>query len=155
DPMTFMWKVLTTSAPMDAKLWPLILAAGGFLSLLFGLLPVPTTARGIVAAIVGILPFVLMMVMGSPAFGGAGAGLPFRGWMAYLFFGGIILGPAGLLLRSKYRGSGISRVLALIGCGGILALFLIPQGGQIPLVGMFKMLTAEGASVRGLIPLLL
>jgi hypothetical protein len=144
DPMTFMWKVLTTAAPMEAKLWPLVLAAGGFLALLFGLLPVPTTARGIVAAIVGILPFVLIMTMGSPGMGG-GSALPFRGWMMYVLFAGIILGPPGLLLRSKYRGSGMSRVLTLIGCGAIIALFVIPQGGEIPLIGLFKAFGNAGA----------
>jgi len=153
DPMTFMWKVLTTPAPMEAKLWPLVLAAGGFLALLFGLLPVPTTARGIVAAIVGILPFVLIMTMGSPGMGGAGA-LPFSGWQAYVLFAGIILGPAGLLLRSKYRGSGMSRVLTLIGCGAIIALFVIPAHGELPLISMFKALGGSGG-VKMLVPLLL
>jgi len=153
DPIRMMWQVLTTAAPMEAKLWPLVLAAGGFLALLFGLLPVPTTARGIVAAIVGILPFVVIMVMGSPGLGGGG-GLPFSGWQLYVFFAGLILGPAGLLLRSKYRGSGMSRVLTLIGCGAIIALFLIPDHGTLPLIGMFKALGSAGG-VKMLVPLLL
>jgi hypothetical protein len=145
DPMTFMWKVLTTPAPMEAKLWPLVLAAGGLLSLLFGLLPVPTAARGIVAAIVGILPFIVMAIVGAPG-GGVGGALPFGGWQGYMAMAGLILAPTGLLLRSQYRGSGLARVLTLIGCGAIIALFLIPAGGTLPIVGMLKSLGSGGVA---------
>src|SRR5262249_1891525 len=82
SPMRFMWEVLTSSVPIQQKLWPLVLAAGGLLALLFGLLPVPTAARGIVAAIVGILPFVVMIIVGAP--GGGGMSMPMAGWQGYL-----------------------------------------------------------------------
>jgi hypothetical protein len=151
SPMTFMWQVLTSAAPLEAKLWPLILAAGGLLSLLFGLLPVPVAARGVVAAIVGVVPIVLMMVKGPPGGGGGGGlgGMAGGGWQAYALFAGIVVGGTGLLVRSQYRGSAMGRLLPLIGCGAILATFLIPANGAIPLIGMLKGL---GGGAAGLIP---
>jgi hypothetical protein len=153
DPMTFMWKILTTGAAMQAKLWPLVLGAGGLLCLLFGLLPVPTAARGIVAAIVGILPFIVMAIAGPPGPASPGA-LPFGGWMGYALMVGIILAPTGLLLRSQYTTSSLSRILSLIGCGAILVLFLIPQGGTLPVVGMLRTLGNGGVQLLGTLWLL-
>jgi hypothetical protein len=138
--MDFMWKQLTSGGFSTAKLWPLYFGVGGLITLLFGLLPVPTAARGVVAALVGISPIVMTM-----AFGGMGpSAVPFRGWQAYMMFGGLVLGSTGLLLRSRYRGAFLGRLLATIGCGAICALFLIPEGGDIPLIQMFKMLGGGG-----------
>jgi hypothetical protein len=146
SPMAFMWQILTTGASIQAKLWPLVLAAGGFLALLFGLLPVPTAARGIVAAIVGLLPFIVMVIVGSP---GGGGRLPMLGggdWQGYAILAGLILAPTGLLIRSQYRSSGLGRLLPLIGCGVIIAAFVVPVGGSMPIVEMLKHFGSGGVA---------
>jgi hypothetical protein len=137
DNMVFGWSILTADAPIKVKLLPLVLAAGGVLALLFGLLPVPTSARGIVAVIVGLAPIVVGLVLG----GGMSIAGPFgNSWQGYLILSGLIIGPAGLLIRSQYRSAGLGRIMSLVGCGAILAVFLVPDHGSIPLVEMFKAL---------------
>jgi len=105
-------------------------------------LPVPTSARGVVAALVGIGAIVLGATIGGVSGGGAGA---FGGgWQGYALMAGLVLGAAGLLVRSKYRASALGRILPIIGCGAILAVFLVPAGGTIPLIGLVKMLGGGG-----------
>lgn len=142
DPLVFGFNILTSDVPFQAKLFPLILAAGGVLALLFGLLPVPTSARGVIAIVAGLAPIVVSLTVGG---GGSLTGaLAFGDWQGYAMLGGIVIGSAGLLLRSQYRSAALSRVFPLVGCGAILAVFLIPAGGEIPVIGMVKMLGGGG-----------
>jgi hypothetical protein len=140
--MDFMWKALTAGGGFtSAKLWPLIFGVSGLVTLLFGLLPVPTAARGVVAALIGVGAIVATLTIGG---GMGGSGMPFTGWQAYAVLGGLVLGSTGLLVRSAYRGAMLGRLLATIGCGAILASFLVPSGGSIPLIQMFKALGGGG-----------
>jgi hypothetical protein len=137
DNMTFGWSILTAEGvPLSAKLGPLTMAAGGVLALLFGLLPVPTSARGIVAVIAGLAPIIVSIAVG----GGMKFGGPMGGWQGYVLLGGLIVAPAGLLIRSQYRSAGLGRIMSIVGAGLILALFLVPDHGSIPVVEMAKSL---------------
>jgi hypothetical protein len=140
--MQFMWKQLTAGGGFTtAKLWPLIIGVSGLVTLLFGVLPVPTAARGVVAALVGVGAVVAGLTAGGLGAGGSPAG---GGWQAYATVGGLVLGATGLLVRSKYRGAMLGRLLATIGCGAILAAMLVPVGGSIPLINMIKQLGGGG-----------
>jgi hypothetical protein len=144
EPMRFMWQDLTSSLPLKAKLWPLLFGGLGVLSLLFGLLPVPTSIRGVIAAIVGITPVVVAATMGGMPGAGGELGMNMGGWQAYAVLAGLVLAPTGLLLRSAYRQAILGRLLATIGGLALLAPFLIPERGALPIVQMFQSLGGGG-----------
>jgi hypothetical protein len=145
-----MWEMFRGGAGIKQLIWPLMFGGLGLLSLLFGLLPVPNSLRGLIAAIAGLAPLVVGATVGGLSLGGggggAGGGLGMfgEGWKAYVGLAGMVLAPTGLLLRSAYRGAALGRILSLVGCGAIVALFLIPVGGSLPLIMLIKSIGAGG-----------
>jgi len=59
-------------------------------------------------------------------------------WRAPATMVGIILAVGGLLVRSQYKGSSVARIVATAGAVMILAVYLIPKGGSVPLVSQLK-----------------
>jgi hypothetical protein len=136
----FSFKLLTAEGvEFSQKLWPLLFAGTGLIAVLFGLLPMASAVRGLVALLVGVSPLILAQTVGGLEGGIGGLGKMFGGYKAWIFLAGMVLAPVGLLIRSKYTGAMLGRLLATIGCGLLLALFLIPDGDAgMPLINMFK-----------------
>src|SRR5439155_6066693 len=102
DPkMQFNWDAII-HAPGKAKIAPLIWAVVGLLSIVFGAIPMQTVARGMLAAVMGlvgiVVPVVLMGHLGDQ-------------WQHLLMMLGAMLLIPGLLLRAEYTESILGRLL--------------------------------------------
>jgi hypothetical protein len=124
--LTFTWEQIT-AAPGKAKLPLLLPAAVGLLSVIVAGIPMPSPARGLLAVILGLAGvFVPILLIGVPP------------WRPLSMMIGVLLIIPGLLLRSEYRAAVLPRLLVTIGVLGILANYLVPAGGAIPLVSVVK-----------------
>jgi hypothetical protein len=135
----FSWSLFTLDdAPGKAKVIPILFIATGLASVVLGAAPVPTLGRGIAAALLGAMPMLYFVLAGAMAAPGSSIE-----WQALVqVLGGIALLP-GLVLRSRYTVSMLSRLLVTAGVVLVLLPRLIPDGGQMPLVAMFKALNAS------------
>jgi hypothetical protein len=61
-------------------------------------------------------------------------------WQALAPMIGVLLLVPSLIVRSEYRDALVARLLVTAGVIGVLAPLLVPQGGAIPLVSVFKAL---------------
>jgi hypothetical protein len=145
DKMIFSWSALTADGPAFMKVVPLMLVATGALALVLGLLPLATIGRGLAAALLGAAPIVYLNV------GGGGVT-----WQAIVGLLGTLTLVSGLLIRSEYRGAMLGRLMVTVGAICVLLPVLIPVGGQVPLVGMFKMIGAAPGKgkVLAILPLI-
>lgn len=135
SPLTGWWNVVL-DAPGTAKLIPLLLLAVGVLSVVVGAIPMATTPRGMIGAVLALAGLFVPIVLAEA--------LP--EWKSFLSIGGTILIVPALLMRNEYTESPLPRILVTIGALCALAPFLIPEHGRIPLVDLFKMLVdAPGA----------
>jgi len=126
DPMAFHWNVIL-EAPGKAKLAPLVIAATGLLSVVIGALPLGASARGAIAVVLGLSGvFVPAIVGGMPA------------WQHLMFTGGMLLLVASLLARNEYRDSTLPRILVTLAALAVLAPFLVPERGNVPLVSALQ-----------------
>jgi hypothetical protein len=127
----FSWQLLSGEGPAAAKLLPITIAVSGLLSLVLGLAPASAKARGYGAAAAALLIF---GVFGVAVFGKqTGDAL---GWRGYALLVSLLLGPPGLLLRAKYPASVPARVLGTIAGVAMLAIFLVPFEGKVPLAAL-------------------
>lgn len=127
---SFSWDTLR-SAQGAAKLGPLLIAGTGVLAVVLSLLPLTVQVRGIAAAALGFVPIALSgLVIGS-----------FHWTVLLTLVGALTLVP-GLLVRSEYHGAMLGRIMVTVGVACVLLPLLIPQGGSMPLVAMFKSLGA-------------
>lgn len=124
---TFSWTLLKAPG-FAAKLLPISIIATGLIGVLLGAIPMGTQPRGIIALLIGLGPLVALTTV------------PKFEWRATVMVVGLVLLVTGLLLRSKYTQAMLGRALATVGVVIILAMYLIPEGGTLPLVGMFKAL---------------
>ncbi|MGE0546500.1 MAG: hypothetical protein AB7O24_03450 [Kofleriaceae bacterium] len=111
-----------------AKLPALVMAVVGLLSVLLGILPVPTVARGAIGgalALVGI--FVTPLAMKQD-------------WQLFVYAAGFAFMVIGLLLRHEYREALLPRILVTIAAIAIVLPSVIPDGDRIELVESFKAL---------------
>jgi len=128
DPMIFNWDAII-HAPGTAKVVPLVWAAAGLLSLVLGAIPLAALPRGVLALVLGLAGIFVPMALHPESF---------SEWKHLVpLVGGLLLVP-GLLVRNEYTHSLLSRVLVTIGVVCLLVPYLIPEGGQIPLVMIFK-----------------
>jgi hypothetical protein len=127
DPLRFGWDEIIDNEG-KAKIPALLVASIGLLAVVVGAVPMITVPRGIIAVVLGLggvfTPFVLF---GDPA-----------DWQAWITIAGLLTLVPGLLLRNEYTESLLPRVLVTIGVICALVPLLVPQGGSIPLVGLFK-----------------
>ena len=133
DPMAFNWTAII-DAPGKAKVLPLAWAAIGVLSIVFAVIPMMTLPRGILAAVLGLAGVLLPYILRADT-------IPDwrqREWLDFIeLLGGIAL-VAGLLVRNEYTESMLPRILVTVGVLFVLAHYLVPEHGEIPLVGIFK-----------------
>ncbi len=123
----FSWTLLKAPS-FAAKLLPLLIMGTGVGAIALGTIPMAGSVRGIAAAILGGLPIIALTVV------------PNFKWQALLGGMGAALIVVGLLLRSQYTTSMLGRLVASIGVVIILALYLIPAAGNVPIIGLFKAL---------------
>lgn len=137
DPMAFQWDLIIDGAG-TAKVPPLVWAGAGLLSLVFAAVPMAALPRGVLAAVLGLAGiFVPKAIAGS-----------FGEWTSILFLvGGLALVP-GLLLRHEYVESTLARILVTVGVVATLIPYLVPNGGQIPLVGLIQALLRAGSGME-------
>jgi hypothetical protein len=138
------------------KLFPLLMAAVGLLSIVLAAIPTSPAPRGMIAALLGLcgilIPDLLMLSKGEFGLGQI---------LHLVTVVGVLTLVPGLLLRSEYRDSIMPRIMVTIGALCVLAPYLIPQGGDsLPLIDQFKaVIDAPGAAkvkaIIGLGPFLL
>jgi hypothetical protein len=124
--MVFQWNLILDGQG-TARLPPLLLAAIGLLSVIVAGIPMPPPARGLIAAVLGLAGVVVPIAL---------VGMP--PWQLLTAMAGTLVLVPGLLVRSEYRDAALPRILVTLGALGILMPFLLPQGGAIPLVNVFK-----------------
>jgi hypothetical protein len=122
----------------------IFLGAGGLVFLVAGLLPLPYLLRAITGALLGLVPIGVIVAQGQD-------------WRLIVVLVGLVLLPAALFHRWRYRGSLLARILVGVGVAALLATFLVPAGGGVPLIQSFEGLGDASASVivARLYPLLL
>ena len=133
DPMAFQWDAIINGAG-SAKIPPLLWAGVGLLSIVFAAIPMATLPRGALATVLGLAGVFVPLAVGT---------VP--EWQLLVPLVGSLALVAGLLVRDEYVDSLLARVLVTVGVISWLVPYLIPQGGQIPLVAIIKILL-DGAN---------
>lgn len=136
DPMAFQWDAIIHGAG-SAKIPALVWAGTGLLAIVFAAIPMATLPRGALAAVLGLAGIFVPMLVGA-----------FPEWQKLLpLLGALVLVP-GLLVRNEYTDSLLARILVTVGVVFTLVPFLIPEGGQIPLVLIIKALIEAGSHME-------
>jgi hypothetical protein len=141
---SFHWSGLLGDGPFSAKLPSVLLAAVGAFAIIIASVPLPSAPRGLLAVGISLLGFLAPLVV-AKSLGGQWQGL-------VLLFSPFLLIP-GLLLRQEYRESLLPRLLVTLGVLATLALWLVPVGGKLPLVGVLQ-LVIDNAGTAKVTPLL-
>ena len=135
--MAFQWDAIIHGAG-KAKVPGLLWAAAALLAIAVAAIPMATFPRGVLALVVGLAGvFVPIGIMG-----GLGE------WKLLLGLVATICLVPGLLARHEYTESSVPRVLVTIGVVLTLVPYLIPDGGQIPLVLLIKALINAGSHME-------
>lgn len=139
----FAWDVLDRMKGAD-KILPIVVVAGGLAALVGGVIGLGARVRGIIAGVVGgaLLVLVLSTGFGKQIFVDGFFGD--QVWRAYALTAAFLLGPAALLVRSKYPAAGVARVLAVIAVVFAVLPFVIPIHGKMPIKEMKEMTAASG-----------
>jgi hypothetical protein len=138
DPMAFNWDAII-HAEGSAKIPPLVWAAVGLLSIVFAAIPMMTLPRGALAAVLGLAGLFVPMAINPDSF---------SHWQTLLQLVGTLVLVPGLLVRNEYTESLLARVLVTIGVVATLVPYLVPEGGQIPLVLLIKALIEAGSHME-------
>jgi hypothetical protein len=126
--LLFNWKLILDGAG-SARLPPLMLAAVGLLSMILAFIPMPTTARGLIAALLGLAGIAVpIALVGTPP------------WLALVPMIGMLVLVPSLIVRNEYRDALTARLLVTAGAIAVLLPFVLPQNGAIPLVTVIKAL---------------
>jgi hypothetical protein len=100
------------------------LVAGGAILLFAALLRVPVVARACLAIASGLLALCLPLAAGAT-------------WQKLALLVGLLVTPAGLVLRARRRASIAPRLLTTAGVLVLLSVILVPQNGIVPLFAVF------------------
>jgi hypothetical protein len=137
EPMAFNWDTILDGEG-SAKIPALVWAGVGLLSIVFAAIPMASAPRGALAAVLGLSGiFVPMAVSGH-----------FGEWQELIQLVGALVLVAGLLVRHEYVESTLARVLVTVGVVCTLLPYLVPIGGQIPLVMLIKALLNAGSGME-------
>ncbi len=117
------------------KLFPLLMAAVGLLSIVLAAIPTSPSPRGLIAALLGLSAILIPQLL---AFSDGEIGITQIMQLVQLV--GVLTIIPGLLLRSEYQDSIMPRIMVTIGAVCVLAAFLVPQGDSLPIVNLFEML---------------
>jgi len=135
SPLHFNWDLIIHGEGAKAKIPFLVVASVGLLGVVFGAIPLMSLPRGILAAILGLAGLAVPIALADK--------LP--EWQELLQIGGVLVLVPGLLVRNEYVESMLARILVTVGVVCVLVPYLIPSGGEIPLVNIFKgLLDAPG-----------
>jgi hypothetical protein len=127
EPFAFQWDLIIDGAG-KAKVEPLILAAVGLLSIVLAMIPTSPPPRGLLAAILGLAGAVTPLILKEQT-----------EWKLLVpFAAGLLLLVPGLLIREEYRESLLPRIMVTLGVLAVLLPWLLPEGGRLPLVELFK-----------------
>jgi hypothetical protein len=154
----FSWSIFSVDgAPWSMKLLPILLAATGVVSVILGALKLSVTSRAFSATAIGLAP-ILYFIVGSSPFA----------WQSAVGAVGTVMLISGLILRSRFPDAKMARVVATVGVLALVALYLIPSNGAMPIKGIFDQLSGLPGKAKlipiigggmggasGLIPLLL
>jgi hypothetical protein len=122
----FRWDLLKGDGGAIAKFDQVYLAAAGVLALVFGLVSLANVPRGLLAAVLGLVPLALHFVVDDLK------NAPKIRWQEIVEFVGFLTLVPGLLLRSEYKSQMLPRILATVGALCILLPLLVPEGGADP-----------------------
>jgi hypothetical protein len=124
----FAWSILSAKAPLAAKLLPIMLAATGAIAVALGTLKLSGSTRAFAATGLGLAPILFQIIQSDIS------------WQSLAtVIGGLVL-VTGLILRSRYFESQLSRILVTLGVLLLLAVYLVPVGGALPIKGLFTQL---------------
>ena len=137
SPMMFNWDAIIDGEG-SAKIPALVWAGAGLLAIVFAAIPMVTLPRGALAAVLGLSGVFLPMAVAGT----------FPEWQQLLQLVGMLVLVPGLLLRHEYVESLLARVLVTIGVICTLLPYLVPEGGQIPLVMLIKALIEAGSGME-------
>jgi hypothetical protein len=136
--------------PIALMLFFIAVPVLGLILALVGWLPVGGVVRGTMHLITGLT--IIGLLLAQPSGEGGAQAMLGAGWVRYVILAGFVFTGAGHFVRS--HGSEADNLAAriLCGLGGalLLAAFLVPSHGQVPLVNMLKFLgkaNAEGKIV--------
>lgn len=125
---SFHWNTVLADAPLAAKVPSLLLAVVGALSIIIASTPLATGARGLLATLIALLGIVTPIAVARSL----------GDWRSIVILVAPLLLVPGLLLRQEYREELLPRLFVTVGVIALLALWLVPQGGALPLVGAVK-----------------
>ena len=140
SPTSFSWQAL--EGETSVMIAYLVTAALGVLGVIIAIhCRMPTLARGLLATLLGLAPLALPIVFANS--------LP--PWQQLLELACVLVLVPSLLLRSAYTDSIVPRLLVTLCVIALVAPSLIPRGGDIPLVGLFKNLMDSSLKLQGVI----
>jgi hypothetical protein len=157
DKTVFSWSIFSgEGVPWSAKLLPILLAATGVVAVALGAIKLSVTSRAFAATGIGLAPILYFVVS------------PFV-WQGAVGAVGAVMLVSGLIVRSRFPEAKMGRIVATIGVLAILALYLIPSNGAMPIKGLIDAISAMPGKAKvlpiigmagagglaGLLPLLL
>lgn len=134
--LAFLWTGLLDNLG-TAQLPKLTIAAVGVLALVLAFVPMPTSARGVLATVLGLAGLAVPIAL---------VGVP--PWQVIVPLVGAMLLLPGLIIRSEYLAAILPRLLVTLGVAGVLINYLLPQHDTIPLVALFKALIEAPGSAK-------
>jgi hypothetical protein len=129
DPMAFHWDGIG-DMPAKMLIMTLLFPIVGALAVAFGSGPLPAMVRGSIAVALGLATIVTPLAL-------AGDAPP---WQFFVGLVAILTLIPGLLVRNEYTESMVARVLVTIGVICMILPLLVPEGGELKLVQLFKAL---------------
>lgn len=143
DPLHFHWDAIIHRTGL-AEVPLVLVAAIGFLGVVVGALPMPTLARGILAAVFGLCGIAVPIIVGGE--------LP--PWTVLAPLAGVVVAVTSLIVRNEYTESLSARILLTLAVIAMLLPWLVPQGSGIPLIGMIKTLIHGDSTTPQIISLI-
>ena len=139
----FSWSVFSIEGiPFAAKLTPIFLALTGVAAIAGGALGLSSTTRAFAATGIGLAPLVFQVLVHKPFV-----------WQMIVGVIGSIALVSGLILRSRHPYSQVGRIVATVGALAIIALYLIPSGGVMPIKDLIDGLSAASGKAK-LLPII-
>ncbi|HEY0255273.1 MAG TPA: hypothetical protein VGC41_27280, partial [Kofleriaceae bacterium] len=136
DPLRFNWDSIIHGEG-TAKVPMLTFAAMGLLGVVIGAIPMAAVPRGILSLLLGLATVIAPLAVTH---------FPTE-WQVLAPMIGLLLLVPGLLIRNEYTESIVPRLMVTFGVIGVLLPFVVPENGNIPLVGLMKALL--NGSVHG------
>jgi hypothetical protein len=130
DEWLFAWQALANGQVSFGAIFPLAVAFGGLLAVVFGLIPAVPVVRGVMALVVGLGAILV------PLFQGTFAWRPLASGLAPILLG------AGVLVCAAYPAALAGRIVTTLGALALLATHLVPEGGRLPILNVVDLFKA-------------